>query len=337
MRLSPLRLALGLVVAVALAPGTWLRSPQPPADHAAPLVVRALEVPQERAGPFDILGLWELDSANEHFGGYSALVALDEDTLLAGSDRGRLLLFSAPGSGPQSAYMEIFPGLGPADKRLVDLEALTRDAASGQLWAAYEGNNGIERIAPDLASVTRVRPEEMRNWPRNSGPEALARLPDGRFAVLAEGRREWRGGGYPAVLFDRDPVSGAKAIAFRFEPPEGYRPVDMAALPDGRVLILVRQAHLALPPRFTTRILLADPKDIRANGTWRGVVLARFEDPLPTDNFEGLAVSAVSRERITLWMIADDNRGMFQRTLLYKLALDPARLPETGAGKVKQR
>lgn len=313
------RLFLLIVVAVGLAPGTWLRSPRAPADNRQILAIAPLPVLAGDLGPLRLVGAWRLDSPNRHFHSYSALVMLDDGQLLAGSDRGRMLRFAPPGATPQPPRLGLFAGRREENKASVDLEALTRDPATGRLWGAYEGTNEIVRYDAALRASGRVRPEAMRHWSVNAGPEAMVRLRDGRFVVLAEANPRWFAGATPGLLFPGDPVDGAAPVAFTFAPPEGFRPVDMAQLPDGRVLILLRKVDWGLPPGFSGRLVVADPARIDAGGVWRGEPVAGLAGPLPTDNYEGLAVVPAADGGATLWLISDDNEMLFQRTLLLRL------------------
>jgi hypothetical protein len=168
----------------------------------------------------------------------------------------------------------------------------------------------------------------MRDWGDNSGPEAMTRLADGRFLVLREGfdgllkRSRHR-----ALLFAGDPVEGMLPEHFDFAGPRGFNPTDMAQLPDGRVLILMRRVVWPFPPHFAGRIVLADPAEIGAGRVWRGTVVAQLASVLPVDNFEGMAIEPRGDGRLTVWLISDDNQAALQRSLLWKLALDPADLP----------
>src|SRR5690606_4747375 len=130
------RLALLLVVAAGLAPGTWWRSALPPPDRSEELTVVELPVERRSLGEFTLAGAWQLSSSSEHFHGYSGLVALDGGRLLAASDRGRMLLFAPPGRPQQPPVLGHFAGEAAA-KRFADIEALTRDPGSGRIWAAY--------------------------------------------------------------------------------------------------------------------------------------------------------------------------------------------------------
>jgi hypothetical protein len=322
------RLVALLLVALGLAPGTWWRSPLPPANDAPVVMFTPIAVPGAELGPLALAGAWRLSSANRHFGSYSALLALDDGTLLAASDRGRMLRFSPPGGPRFPARVDFFAGREQSEKRMADLEALTRDRESGRIWAAYEVTNRIERYDRAFRARASVSPKAMDGWRSALGAEAMVRLADGRFIVLAEGSARWFGSAMPGLLFPSDPVAGASPAQFSFIPPEGFRPVDLAQLPDRRVLILLRKVDWRLPPAFSGKLMLADPAMILAGEPWRAEPVADLVAPLPTDNYEGLAVEPDGRGGAVLWLISDDNEMTLQRTLLLKL---------TWPGKAKAR
>jgi len=313
------RLVALLLVALGLAPGTWWRSPVPAADERQIVSFTPLPLPEVDLGPLRLAGAWQLRSANAHFGSYSALTALGDGTLLAASDRGRMLRFSAPGARPSPVRLDVFAGRAQRDKRQVDLESLARDPATGRIWAGFEVDNRIERYEAGFRRRATVRPQAMRDWRGWFGAEAMVRLADGRFIVLAEGAARWFGSAMPGLLFPSDPVAGATPERFVFVPPDGFRPVDLASLPDGRVLILLRNAGWGIVPAFSGKLMLADPAAIRAGQPWRAQLVADLVAPLPTDNYEGLAVEPDGRGGAVLWLISDDNQMTLQRTLLLKL------------------
>ena len=324
------RLVLLLMVTLGLAPVTWIRSPSPrePTDARQLLAMIALPVPAAAleigdVGEMEVAGAWRLESPNLHFGGYSALIPLGDGTLLAASDKGGRLRFTPPGNQGPGPSFDYFARAKEGEKRFSDIEALTRDASSGQVWVAYENINLIERYDARLRLEGQAQPAAMQQWPSNAGPEAMVRLADGRFLVLAEAGARWFADEAPALLFPGDPVAGAAPVAFRFRPPEGFRPVDMAQLPDGRVLILLREVLWGIPPEFAGKLLLADPAGIREGEPWSGEVVADLADPLPSDNYEGLAIEPAADGSVALWLISDDNSVRLQRTLLLKLQWRP--------------
>jgi hypothetical protein len=341
MRLS-VRRALAILLILGLAPGTCVHETRPTWNSqitldAAPVALPSRAQAAPLLGAFRLDGVWSLTGANSAFGSYSALAAWPEGRLLAIGDNGAYLVFSPPGGDwrpPQGG--PLFPALAYTKQ---DVEAVTRDPVSGAYWAALEGDNSIIRFDAALRKQATRQPAPMRDWPENSGPEAMTRLSDGRFIVLAEafdGLLEFRR--HPAVLFAGDPTKPGKAVQFTFAGAPGFAPTDVAELPDGRVLILMRRLIWPLPLRFQGRILIADPATIRAGQVWRATTVAMLEAPLPVDNFEGLAIEprgdakrAAADAGVTVWLISDHNNAATQRTLLWKLAVDPARLPGRAA------
>ena len=324
------RLFLVLVLSAAIAPGVLVRDPAP-APISGP-VVRFTPLAHPRrldgANGLSLVGAWRVDSDDPEFGGYSALLVRRDGRLAAFSDRGASLEFSPPGSGDghPPRLRALAGGRRGPSKRDRDCEAVTIDPASGTIWAAYEQSNAIVRLRPDLAEDGIVHPLAMHGWPANRGPEAMVRLTDGRFVVLGE--RQDGDGRNPGLLFRGDPVARFPPDRFAYRPPPGYRPTDIAQLPDGRVLILERR--LDFPLRFSAALAVADPAAIRPGRTWRRRELARIASPLPSDNFEGMAVAAAPGGAVTIWLISDDNQAqLVQRTLLLKLSWTPRRT--TGA------
>lgn len=327
------RIALVGLVALCLAPGTFVRSTVQPvrdADYAPPVAVR-LAVEPAHFGPFTLVGAWDIQSDDPRVGGYSALALTAPDQLTAISDAGRVLRIDLKDGAPANLgtfsppkIQRTVDGTFFDAKQNWDVELLTRDPETGTLWAGFEGTNAIERLTADLESETVARPAEMRDWSGNSGPEALARLPDGRFIVLEEGRSAWLGGARRGVLFDGDPVEGAKATRFSLAGLDGFAPVDAIATADGRVLVLLRKITLGVLPPFASAIMVLDPADIAEGRAVTGIMLANLPTTVPYDNFEGIALSTEADGHTYLWLIADDNLMQIQRSLLLKLHLQPS-------------
>ncbi|MCH2487346.1 MAG: esterase-like activity of phytase family protein [Erythrobacter sp.] len=318
--MRPVRAFLAISVALALAPGTFWRSEVRPIDPGAAIVFTPADIaPEERRrGPLLLTGVWDLSSTNRGLGGYSALIARTDGSLLAGSDTGGLLVIERPGMQKMQARFADTSDNANRDKRDVDLEALTYDPASGRIWAAYEGSNAIEALGPDLSRTARVKPEMMQGWRSNSGPEAFTRLADGRFVVVAEVLR--RGETYHrGVIFAGDPTGNAAAHEFRFAAPEGFRPVDMTQVPSGEVLVLLRRVEWGLPPRFVNAIARLDPARLAPDTVWRPEQVLDLPRGMPNDNFEGLTSVREADGSTVLWLVSDDNFSAFQRSLLVRM------------------
>lgn len=316
------RLLAILIVALALSPGLLWRAPPHENGGPQPITIRPLPLPANAHLEPDvtIAGGWQIDSPSEVFGGYSALLALADGHLLALSDRGRFLRIGMPTQPSIAAETGPIGGADSREKRLFDVESGTRDPATGTIWLGYESSNSIRRYGTDLGESQEVRPAEMHHWPTNRGPESLVRLADGRFIVLSEAVGEWGGPFSEGLLFAGDPIEGGAPTRFRFVPPEGFRPTDIAQLPDGRVVILLRRLKFGLPPWLISRLVVADPATIAPDREWAWQPLAEIRDPLPRENYEGLAIEPREGGAVRLWLISDDNSAVFQRTLL--LALD---------------
>ncbi len=324
------RIILILLLILGLAPGTWWRTPRSLPNHDQRVMLAPLPLADDccRLGPFRLAGAWRLTSPNDDFGGYSALLLAANGRLLALSDKGFALDFAKPGMAGGPARQWLLMGDAQARKQNRDIESATRDPASGRFWIALEGRNAIARFTPAMALEALRQPPEMHGWPQNTGPEAMVRLADGRFIVLSESYAGWGdASGHPALLFASDPAVPQRAVRFGFAGAAGYRPTDMAQLPDGRVLVLMRRLVWPMPARFAGKILLADPADIRAGRVWGATELADLSRPLPVDNFEALAIEPAAGGHVAIWLMSDNNDAATQQTLLWRLDLDPADLP----------
>lgn len=328
MRLA--RLVLISFVALVLAPGTCVRTIPSPREHHndEPVRITAVAGGELAPGPLALEGIWEMSTRDWRFGGYSGLISTGDDGLLAISDNGILLKIQLAGDAPTGARVasinrDLIPR--PAEEKSgYDTESLARDPVSGTIYAAYEGRNAIERISPEFVQQARVSPPEMADWGDNSGPEAMTRLPDGRFILIEEAEHCWFDPRHRALLFSGDPTRGAQPESFTFTGIAGYRPVDITPLPDGRVLILMRRlVFWGLPPRFEGVIIVADPRGIVAGGEWGGDAVTWLEPPLPTDNYEGITVTQGRDGATYVWLISDNNFMQIQRTLLLKLRWNP--------------
>jgi len=316
------RLVLIAGVALALSPGTFVRtSIGTRADRA---VVTITPRPERAgvSGELRLTGVWELTSPHGWFGGFSALAPGPGQTLIAGTDRGFLLDIALAGDAPRAvpgSFRYVGVTVGPRSE-ILDLESLARDPQTGTLWGGFENFNVVMRWNAD-GTRTRRAPPAIADWSANSGPETMTRLADGRFLVVAEQTEEGSDTLHPGLLFAGDPLGPGKPVAFRVGTPADYDPVDAAQLPDGRVLILLRRVVYTVPAaRFDTAIAIADPRAIRAGATWRGRVIQRMQGGIFADNFEGIAFapSAQDPARGSIWVMTDDNMSVFQRSLLIR-------------------
>lgn len=326
------RRLVSLLLAGTLLSQIWLREAVAPESDAqsiafVPLSLPHADVQKRNLGRFRLEGVWEITSRNSHFGGFSSLVAMGDGSLLTVSDQGRRLLFSPPGAPHRPTRIAWTRGGRLPFKADYDTEAATRDPATGAIWLAWETTNSISRHGPDMKLRQEVHPRQMLDWGDNAGPEAMLRLRDGRFLILREGFSGWLDNKHHrALMFAGDPTSHPQAAEFTFSGPSRFSPTDMAQLPDGRILVLMRRLVWPMPYRFAGRIALADPARIRPGGVWQAQTVVRLSTSLPVDNFEGIAIEPGKDGRLIVWLIADNNNAASQRNLLWKLSVDPSAL-----------
>lgn len=301
-----------------------------PSLKVARVPLDATDPGRRRLGRLTYLGGVRLTSRDPAFGGFSALhVADDRFTLL--SDGGNLVRFRMGGDWvPREvrfADLPDGPGIG-FRKRDRDSEALAVDPATGTAWVAFEHHNALWRYAPGFARAPgSARPPAMARWPRGGGPEAMVRLADGRFLVIAEsatpkGRRDAR----RVLRFAGDPVATRRPPdELAYVPPPGYDPTEVAELPDGRLLVLNRR--FAIPGLFTAKLALLDLRAAKPGAIVHGAELATFAAPVQHDNFEAMAVTRENAETI-LWIASDDNGEFWEQSLLMKFRLDLPAVPK---------
>lgn len=332
-----MRRIIALILLIAgLAPGTWWRTPTIAPPDKFTMRVEALPVPPapiqtSHLGHFKLVGVWKLQSRTQWFGGFSSLLIDTDGQFLALSDQGAVLRFARPGAPQRDAKLKtVFPGdLGDKEDR--DIESATYDDGSKTFWLGLESTNSIVRMRLQdghFFQTGRSEPPGMKDWGINSGPESLVRLADGRFLTMREatiGRFERER--HAGLIFAGDPVESPDGEKFTMLAPAGFDPTDALQLPDGRVLVLLRRVVWPMPARFAGKLAIADPASLRNGGFWKLEEVAKLSSSLPVDNFEGIAAELRADGRLNIWLISDANTSAFQRTLLWKLIVDPEDLP----------
>ncbi|MCW4461725.1 esterase-like activity of phytase family protein [Sphingomonas sp. BT-65] len=290
---------------------------------AHPMALDWRDPARVKLGGLTFLGGVYLTGPKPAFGGFSAMtVEGDRFTLL--SDGGNIVSFRMgrdwQARAPRFAELPDGPGRG-WHKSERDSESLTRDPATGQLWVGFERANQIWRYAPGFARAeAHAAPPAMAEWPDNGGAEAMARLRDGSFIVLSESEDGDAKGTRRGLWFAGDPVRAPRrGFAFSYRPPKGFKPTDIAELPDGRLVVLNRKASLR--EMFTAVVAIVDRGAVGAGRIATGREIARFAAPVVHDNFEAVAVTREGRDTI-LWIASDDNQWRLQRSLLLKFRLD---------------
>lgn len=310
----------------------WFRSEPQSASGSQEIRFRAIAAGQgavEALAPLRLSGAWQLTGDPALVTGLSGLDVLPDGRLIAVGDRGAQVLIVPPGltgagarAGHQVRSLDQPPEL---PKETDDPEAVAVDPATGRFWTAMETDNRVVLYAQDGSRQADIDPAAMEQWPKNIGPEAMARLPDGRFLILGEMREKGRDRTFPVLLFPGDPLGGADPVQAHLAMPGDYKPVGAAPLPNGRVLVLGRD--LRFPFRFFSLIAVIDPRTIRPAALVRARPVAAIQGGALSDNYEGIAAASDADGRLTVWLVSDDNQQqILQSTKLLELVVDPADL-----------
>ncbi|MGH7886809.1 MAG: esterase-like activity of phytase family protein [Candidatus Binatia bacterium] len=279
---------------------------------------------RKQFGPLTFMGAFQLNSKDKRFGGLSGLTIGADGRLYAVSDRGYWLsarmLQNAEGAlvdlvdGHIAAMLT--PAKIPVTGSLSDAEALAR-AQDGSFLVAFEGRHRIWRYDPpphtfESTPTPIAVPAELSRAPSNGGIEGLATLPDGRLLALTE---EFAN---PDGSFKGWLLNGGHFAELSYLPAKGFRVTDCAALKNGDVLVLERRyVPFGI---LSARVTLVDGKTVRPGATLSGRELLKLEQPLVTENFEGLAVQDTAKGTM-IYLISDDNYNPFQQTLLLQFLL----------------
>ena len=310
-----------------------------PSAPSVPVPLDAERPAVAHVGALAFRGALELSDDAVH-GGLSGLwVSRDGGQFLAVSDTGRSVLgrLSYDGRGHLAGVSDVTVRVLPLDDdpsyrgHRSDSEEIAR-MPDGSWLVSFERSHRILRYAagpdrPEGAPVRLPSPPGLEGAPPNGGVEAMTVLPDGRLFAIQEGeddgireRPAWIG--QPPVASRAD----WRRLTYRTAP--RFRPTGAAALPDGGVLVLERR--LSLLGGWAARIVHVPPEALRPGGipgaVVEGVELARLEQPLLVDNFEGIAVRPGDAGETLVYIVSDDNRSPLQRTYLAMFALPDSAL-----------
>lgn len=209
-----------------------------------------------------------------------------------------------------------------------DAEALAGDSNRG-LMVAYEGRHAINRLTlPDLKALPgRLHIPQGLGGPSNSGIEALADLGNGQFLAMAEGVGAPGGIGLSAWLIDH---SQADLMIYQSTP--GFAPTGADRLGSD---VYVIERRFSLLGGFRSQISVLSAKQLSAGRSLKPMMLARFRYGDLGENFEAIAAKKAPDGRTLLYLLADDNFSIFQRTVLLQLSLSEAAGDRPSAAEVE--
>ena len=346
-RLSKRLAPLALTPILSLLIGSTQGVPDPrPTIPDWPIEITASPISQnlwgQTFGALKLRAILDLNSSDDHFGGWSGLLVEPDGALLALSDRAALLRAKFVMDGNQvpagiaDGVMGVLRDEGgdQAPRLRSDAEGFAR-LPNGMYVVSFEtparigfydfGAHGASvplRLGPALALTAKLNLHYQL--------EAVTTLQDG--AILVGSERGFSGGD-KAVLWrvPESEESNGNAIEpwTKLQLPRGLSLTDLAAAPDGSVFALFRQFTPYIGARAQIWRYKLPEKDGKAHA--EGQMLAALEAPLPVDNYEGLAVTATADGRLRLYVISDDNFRKRQRTLLLTFDLDDE-AKQKGAG-----
>jgi hypothetical protein len=152
--------------------------------------------------------------------------------------------------------------------------------------------------------------------PRNGGIEALTEFSDGRLLALSENFKN-SDGSVKGWL-----KNNGHWEELSYLPADGFHVTDCAALANGDLIVLERR--FALLAILSARLAIVPASSVQPGVKLIGKELLKLEQPLATENFEGIAVQHVANGT-SIFLVSDDNYSPFQQTLLLQFLL-----PNTG-------
>lgn len=336
------RTLVGLAAAAAIA-GVAVATPKP---NTTTLQTGSITVQAQTIAGFDRtdrslrshgklkwLGGVVLTSPSDVFGGWSGLaIDADGERILAVSDAGTWMsaTIAYDKESPSGLNdVRIGPLLGkggtPLGSRFRDAEALVLTSGTvreGSLLIAFEGKGRIGRfsvrngeVGPPTSTL-KMPPEFGRS--KLDGFEAVTQLKGGALngATLAIAERLLTKHGDHAgwIWAGKDPKP------FALSDIGGFDITDLAALPNGDVLVLERRFRWSEGVKMRLRQVAST--EIKPGAVARGEVLLEADMNQEIDNMEGLAVHPGSSGDTIVTMISDNNfNRVLQRTVLLQFAL----------------
>jgi hypothetical protein len=325
--------AIAALVAGAPAEPAAATDPVPVAISAQPIALDPSDPGRKAFGRLTWVCGVALSSPARAFGGFSGL-AVDRSgkTLLAVTDDGQWLAASIVyrdgcATGLENARMAPLLGLNgkplPSKGRR-DAEALAMErlgATDGDAYVAFEGRHRVWRYKVAGGEIVGrpvnvALPSSVRALGSNAGIEGLAVIQDeglkGAILMLAEAEpgNDADDGAAPGWLIHK-----GKTAERRIALSGGFKITDLAAMPDGSVLVLERRfkgifdgVHMRIR-RIKTKSALG--RELHAD------TLLEIGGPgYAVDNMEAIAVHRDEAGEIVVTVLSDDNFSPLQRTLL---------------------
>ena len=316
-----------VLLILALVPAIWLRGERPaklpaPGIHLIDLMP-TLRSDLPDTGTLQLEGAWQITGSSRTLSTLSGLTQVPGG-LMAVGDRGGAVWFTRPDQpGPWQVRLDQLVHLDWRQHHFpTDAESVFTEPGSGDLIVGYEDAPRLERYSADLRRRRPIPLPVLGAWTDNQGAEAMTRLADGRTLIVGEVYARWLDRRrHPGLIFPEIPRAGESPARFELAMPAGYRPSELAQLPDGRLLVLGRHFSFAA---FRSMIAVFSPRDVQPGKVITPRVIARIDDPRIRDNYEGMSVTREADGSQMVWLVSDSNEMVWaQRTLLLKLRIGP--------------
>lgn len=318
-------LALVLLLAIGLVEPERVARAEALTVRSAPLELNPDQPGQDRIGRLRYLGGLILAADGDVFGGYSGIV-VDPDGagLWAVSDVGHWLRldFSRDAAGlPAGIAGARFLPLKDAKgrpierKSLKDAEALRR-LPDGTWLVSFERAHRLWLYGePGGAAMTTLPvPASLAEQPDNGGAEAVAAWPNGDLLLFSEDKQV--APGRTAAWLRRAGIWSDLA----WPATDGFKPTDAAVLPNGDVVVLERYFTPLTGPK--ARLSRIAATTIQPDADLSPERLAEWARPVSVDNMEALDLRRAGDGSLWLYVMSDDNRSSFQRSLLMVFRLE---------------
>lgn len=336
------RMAAGLAVSLGLLTPVAVEAGKP---NIVNLVDGAIEISaspiasfdggsETRFGRLDWRGGLKLTSGSSYFGGFSGLAVIDKGrSLVTVSDAGfwltaRIAYQGERLSGVESGRVGALRALkGKTLERRRDRDAeavavVSSTGATAKLIIGFENNArvgrfdlGPEGVSPPVAYID--LPKAMGAMRSNNGIESIARLDagplSGSFVAFAETKTDDNGKRIGWIF------SGKASRTIKLAPIGNYDISDIAAMPDGGILVLERRFRWS--EGINIRIRRVSPEALEGTSPILGETLFEAGSGTVLDNMEGIAVHRSAAGETIITLISDDNFNFFQSTVLLQFAL----------------
>lgn len=306
---------------------------------AKPIVSFERLDPNKRThGRLEFRGGLSLASSAAEFGGWSGLVVSEDGRrMLAISDRGHWMtadLHSEAGRPARvsNALVGEIPGSGGIslkgrDKDSESVSLVEGTLSRGTLLISFERNHRIGRypitergIGAPLGFLK--LPADAKRMSTNKGFESVCFLRGGplKGGVIAFAEELYDAGRNHTGWFW--PTMGGEAQRIGLSNIGDFAVTDLAALPDGSLIVLERRFRWLEGVKMRLRLIRST--HVRPGVLMEGDVLLEADMASEIDNMEGLAISRDTRGQTVITLISDNNFNNFlQRTLLLQFALMP--------------